>query len=133
VTALQRYVLYQVPGVAFVGIAAASAWAAEAVSGPLAVGLVALWVAKDVALYPLVRRSYARGETPGEQLLGTEAEVRVALDPLGWVWARGELWRAEVRPGAPSLAVGRRVVIRGLDGLVLVVEPAKSVKGVASS
>jgi len=133
VTTLQRYVGYQAPGVVFVAVAAGIAWGAEAISGALAVGLVALWVAKDVALYPLVRRSYARGETPGERLVGTEAEVRVALDPVGWVWVRGELWRAEVRPGMAPLAVGRRVVVRGLDGLVLVVEAADGITGAARS
>ena len=122
-TALQRYALYQVPGVAFVGVAAGAAWWAEALSGTVAGGLVALWVAKDAALYPVVRRSYTGGETPHARFIGTHAEVRVALDPSGWVAARGELWRAEVGEGGAPLEAGRRVVVRAVDGLVLVVEP----------
>ena len=122
-TALQRYVVYQVPGVAFVSMAAGAAWWTEALSGTLAGGLVALRVAKDAALYPVVRRSYAGDESPHRQLVGTRGEVRVALDPEGWVWARGELWQARIRDGGAPLEAGRGVVVREVDGLVLVVEP----------
>jgi membrane protein implicated in regulation of membrane protease activity len=121
VTTLQRYVAYQVPGVAFVSVAAGAAWWAEALSGTVAGGVIAVWVAKDAALYPVVRRSYAGRETPHARLVGTRGEVRVALDPEGWVWVRGELWRAEARSGRP-LEVGRSVVVRGVEGMLLVVE-----------
>lgn len=122
---LGRYVAYQVPGVAFVAAASAIGWWGGAISGTLAVGFVALWVAKDVALYPVVRRSYVRGETPAAQLVGRHAEVvRGALAPSGWVSLDGELWRAEVDVGRPSIDAGRGVVVRGVDGLVLVVEAA---------
>jgi membrane protein implicated in regulation of membrane protease activity len=124
VTPVRRYALYQLPGVVFVAVAAAIAWWAHAISATIAGGLVALWIAKDVALYPVVRRSYRDARAPSERLIGTRAEVRVRLDPRGWVSARGELWRAEVRGAGAPLDAGRVVVVRGVDGLVLVVEAA---------
>ena len=58
----------------------------------------------------------------GEQgLIGETGVARTALSPRGKVFIRGELWDAIASSPVP---IGQLVVVRGLDGLVLEVEPA---------
>lgn len=70
----------------------------------------------------LWRLSHRRAPTTGlESLLGAEATVASACRPLGQVRVRGELWQARCEAGADE---GDTVLIRAVDGLQLVVEPA---------
>jgi membrane protein implicated in regulation of membrane protease activity len=62
-----------------------------------------------------------RVRTGIEGLIGSRAEVIEACEPRGRVRFRGEIWHAECAPGA---AVGDRVVVTGIHGLTLEVEPA---------
>jgi len=60
--------------------------------------------------------------TGPQAMIGGTAIVRTPLNPTGQVEIRGELWQASLR-GQTSLAVGSAVRVRGIEGLVLVVEP----------
>jgi membrane protein implicated in regulation of membrane protease activity len=62
-----------------------------------------------------------RIRTGSEALIGTRAEVIEGCTPLGRVRLRGEIWHAHCNEGA---AVGETVVITGVAGLTLQVEPA---------
>lgn len=62
--------------------------------------------------------------TGPQAMIGHTAIVRTPLSPTGQVEIRGELWQASLR-GAASLAVGSAVSVRGIEGLVLIVEPAR--------
>jgi len=53
---------------------------------------------------------------------GTHGEVRLALNPIGSVYAAGEEWTA--RSSAGPLERGTPVVVVGQEGLTLIVEPA---------
>jgi membrane-bound serine protease (ClpP class) len=55
-------------------------------------------------------------------MLGREAVVRTPLAPLGEVYVEGALWQAQADSGRAD--VGDTVIVRGVDGLVLHVEPA---------
>lgn len=62
------------------------------------------------------RRSVVGSHT----LIGRRGVVVTTLAPRGKVRVSGELWQAQsTAPAAP----GQEVVIRGINGLVLVVEP----------
>ena len=64
--------------------------------------------------------------TGWEELVGTIAEVRQPLDPLGQVSLRGELWAARLRNGsAPPqrVAIGSKVRVESVEGLTLEVSP----------
>jgi membrane-bound serine protease (ClpP class) len=63
--------------------------------------------------------------TGPQAMIGGTAIARTPLNPSGQVEIRGELWQASLR-GAASLAVGSAVSVRGVDGLVLIVEPAEN-------
>lgn len=54
-------------------------------------------------------------------LLGLVGEARTDLRPEGSVYVKGTLWRGKAADGA--ITAGTKVRVRGLDGLVLQVEP----------
>jgi membrane-bound serine protease (ClpP class) len=64
--------------------------------------------------------------TGPQAMVGGTAIVRTPLNPTGQVEIRGELWQASLR-GHPPLAAGSAVFVRSVDGLVLIVEPAKDI------
>jgi membrane-bound ClpP family serine protease len=86
-------------------------------------GLVALLVIKDIALFPLVWRSY----DPDIPALTNRMEgaLGIAIDdlhPTGYVEIGAELWQAEVLGGGPSIRRGQRVRVSGISGLTLLVQ-----------
>jgi membrane-bound serine protease (ClpP class) len=122
---LLRYSLLQVPDIALLALVLCALrewWDLGAVTAWV---LLALWIAKDAAMYPLVRRSLADSSDRlgAAALIGAEGVVEQALAPRGWVRVRGELWQAEsLSPGA--LPAATRVRIRAVRGLELQVEPS---------
>jgi membrane-bound serine protease (ClpP class) len=65
--------------------------------------------------------------TGREGLIGASGTVRRALEPgvPGIVLVQGELWQAVAPDG--RLAVGERVVVQALDGLLLTVHRATDI------
>jgi membrane protein implicated in regulation of membrane protease activity len=61
-----------------------------------------------------------RAAVGAEALIGKVAVAVGELRPEGQVRVDGELWQARCAAGA---AVGTRVVVRGIDGLTLDVDP----------
>lgn len=62
-----------------------------------------------------------RPKTGAEAMIGMRAEVASPLHPTGQVHVNGELWEARSTADAD---VGDTVIVRALDGLTLLVEPA---------
>ncbi|HEX5376083.1 MAG TPA: NfeD family protein [Solirubrobacterales bacterium] len=62
--------------------------------------------------------------TGSEELVGSLAEARTALDPEGQVWIEGALWRARLDDGDGPVRLGDRVRVDAVEGLTLVVRPA---------
>jgi membrane-bound serine protease (ClpP class) len=79
------------------------------------ISFVLAWIA--------VRARRGKVLTGPQAMIGGTAIVRTPLCPTGQVEIRGELWQAALR-GSASLAVGSTVFVRGIEGLVLIVEPA---------
>ena len=85
----------------------------------LAVGLGAAWEIAESVL--IVRWSQRRRSVVGvEALVGRRAVVSADCMPEGQVRVAGELWKARCEAGAGA---GDEVVVREVDGLMLVVEP----------
>ncbi len=61
--------------------------------------------------------------TGWEELIGAEAEVRQAIDPVGQVFVEGALWRAEAQEEDAPIPAGARVAVESVDGLTLRVRP----------
>ena len=86
--------------------------------------LIAVWIAKDAALYPLVWRAYdAQGGRDPGPYAGTTGVARQRLEPSGYIEVCGELWRAELTGSAKAVEAGRTVKVTGREGLTLFVEP----------
>jgi membrane protein implicated in regulation of membrane protease activity len=87
----------------------------------------AVWVAKDLAFLPKIRAvERSRPKTGFEGLIGQKGVVRQSLEPEGWVWLRGELWRAEAVPEHLRLDAGIEVRVENVRGLTLLVRPASA-------
>ncbi len=96
--------------------------------GPGLITLGVLSIATFFIITPKIIRAH-RDEpvrTGWEELIGLDAEVRDALDPLGQVWIEGALWKARAADGDAPIAIGNRVRIESVDGLTLIVRPADS-------
>ena len=61
-----------------------------------------------------------RPKTGAEAMIGMRAEVVSSMHPTGQVRVNGELWEARSTARADP---GETVVVRGMDGLTLVVDP----------
>jgi membrane-bound serine protease (ClpP class) len=61
--------------------------------------------------------------TGAPAMIGATAIAATPLQPSGQVEIRGELWQARL-PGTSSLPAGSPVIVRSIDGLTLLVEPA---------
>jgi membrane protein implicated in regulation of membrane protease activity len=118
-----RYWLLQLPGLALVAFLAWWAFFNGWIPAPLAVAIIAIWLLKDIALYPLTRHALQKSQpaTGPAALVGQEAEVVQTLAPSGQVRVGGERWLARSASGEHILA-GRRIRVVDVDGLTLVVQ-----------
>ena len=120
---LLRYTLFQIPDLILLslGLAAAVRWWALPVF--VAYGLVALWIAKDVIMYPILRVAYESGGSSGvDGIHGALGVVTQPLAPSGYVRLGSELWKAELRCGSGTGSVGSAIRVVEIRGLTLVVE-----------
>jgi membrane-bound ClpP family serine protease len=87
-------------------------------------GLVALWVGKDVILFPFVWRAYDWG-SPGEtnSIIGARGIAEDRLGPSGYIRVHGELWQGELIGGGPPVDRGKGVRVLGIRKLTLLVQP----------
>lgn len=62
-----------------------------------------------------------RPQTGAEAMIGQRAEVVSPCRPTGQVRINGELWEATCAHGIDA---GEQAIVRGLEGLTLIVDPA---------
>jgi membrane protein implicated in regulation of membrane protease activity len=93
--------------------------------GPWNVIAVCVAAVVEVGELYLWKRFLDRYRVQGgaEGMIGERAEVIEACDPRGRVKLRGEIWAAEAEAGR-SFAVGERVRVVAVEGLVVRVGPA---------
>ena len=93
-----------------------------AISIPLVAGVAVSGVAATFIVAYLARRSFrARVVSGAEEMVGAPGKITDWAAGEGHIWVHGERWAAA---GAPDLAVGDKVRVTALDGLVLRVERA---------
>ncbi|MGE0702600.1 MAG: NfeD family protein [Vicinamibacterales bacterium] len=128
-SALQRYILFQLPGLA---IAAVAVLALHRWAGVSAWGAAALWLAwllKDVVLYPKLKAAYEqRDPMPASRFVGRRVVVTQPLAPAGYVRIGSELWSARALDGE-SIEAGVTVEVVGADGLTLIVRESRKAPG----
>ena len=114
-----RYLLWQTPGWAAVGLALLALCSLANLPGWIVVVGVAAVVTKDMVMYRIVRHTL---QPPRQRLVGAHGRAVERLAPVGYVRVDGELWRAET--AGAEIAAGAPIVVRGANGLTLRVEPA---------
>jgi len=90
--------------------------------------LIALGIVSAISFYFISRKVLAahrdpRVRTGSEEMVGSTAEARSAIDPDGRVWLGGTIWSARLAPGSGPVGLGDRVRVEAVDGLTLVVSP----------
>lgn len=110
-----RYALYQTPGIAAVtALLAVLAWE-DVVTTRTALLVGSLWVVLEGVLYPLTRDAY-RSAPVGARMVGRRGVARRRLDPGGWVFVDGTLWRARAGGADPPIEAGEEVEVVAVDG-----------------
>jgi membrane protein implicated in regulation of membrane protease activity len=85
-------------------------------------GLICLWIAKDIALFPLTWRAYDQDRAKaGSSMVGARGIAEERLNPSGYMRVGGELWHAEAVGDAPPIERGEVVRVQGIRGLTLLV------------
>jgi len=117
-----RYLLFQIPEWFLLALLlwllldhnVVSRWAVQ--------GIFFLWILKDLAVYPLVRRAYeTHTRTGAAQLIGMKGMAQEPLDPEGYVKINGELWKARTDPIHP-ISPNTAVRVRAASGMTLIVQ-----------
>jgi membrane protein implicated in regulation of membrane protease activity len=117
-----KYVLLQVPALVILVVLIGLAKRWIDLPSWFVWGLICLWIAKDIALFPLTWRAYDKdGSRAGSTLLGARGIAEERLNPSGYIRVGGELWQAEAIDDAPFIEKGEGVLIRGIRGLTLLV------------
>ena len=122
---LSRYVLFQLPELVLVGAALLVLVALNVFSANVGWLLLALWLVKEVVLFPFVRRAYEPSDPSGvASLVGATAVVINRLDLAGTVRIGPELWAACLEAGSDPAEVGATVRVKSVKGLTLHVAEA---------
>jgi membrane protein implicated in regulation of membrane protease activity len=124
-----RYALFQLPGAVGAAVVAWALWRWAGLPGWAAGGLAALWVAKDVALYPWMRAAHQPVPGGAAALIGRRAVARGRLAARGTVAVGSELWRAELAPPAAPIEPGAALRVVAVRGLTLIVAPLEETDG----
>lgn len=125
---LGRYVLFQIPELLLAGTGLVVLVGLDVLTARWAWILFALWIAKEVVLFPLVRKAYEPSDPAAtSRLIGATGVVIERLDREGRVRVGPELWRARLVAEAPApVEPGEFVCVTSVEGLTLWVEPRRS-------
>ena len=121
---MARYTLFQVPAVVVLVLILLLARRWVDIPAWFFWGLVALWVAKDVILFPFTWRAYERKDVRrANSMIGARGIAEDRLAPSGYIRVHGELWQGEVMEGCSPIDRGEGVRVRKIRKLTLLVQP----------
>ena len=121
---LVRYTLFQIPEWVLVLGAAILLYRRGLLPGWAGALVVAGSMAKDAALYPLLRTAYETDDSSAiERLIGLRGVAVEPLAPHGYVRVRGELWRSEATAVDGAIPPGKAVTVHAVRGTTLLVRP----------
>jgi membrane protein implicated in regulation of membrane protease activity len=118
-----RYLLFQIPELFLLALLLWLLFDRNIISRWAAYGLFFLWIVKELAVYPLVRRAFeANTQTGTAQLIGSKGVSQEPLDPEGYVKINGELWKARTEPINRPIAANTVIRVRAATGMILIVQ-----------
>ena len=117
-----RYFLLQIPGWVLAAILLGMLHRWFALPLWAAVGGWMLFLAKDFALYPYLKKAYETYSPSGaERLVGDIGIVSTDLQPEGYIRIGGELWQARLEDHSSTIPKGMKVRILRSEGMLLIV------------
>ena len=123
---LIRYMLLQLPGFALLILILGLLRSFIDLPGYVAWGIIGFWIVKDILLYPVVGRFYNPNYSKYNfSMIGLTGIAQEPLNPKGYIRVKGELWKAKVLDKEVKVNAGESIIIRGIDGLTLLVEPKR--------
>jgi len=121
-----KYLLLQIPGGLVTATVLTALWHWQLLPVWLVLLSFLAWVAKDLLLFPLLRRAYEDGAaTDSTALIGSRGVAQEELNPTGYVRVRGELWRAVTVPADRAVARGTEVEILSAHRMTIFVQPSR--------
>lgn len=126
---LARYWLVQLPGVVLLGLVLYVLDRLFSIPTSIIAGVIALWVAKDAALYPWLWRSYDTHYPSAHSMDGENGIAAARIDPTGHARVRGELWRAELASGAAPIDAGEPLTVEATRDFTLLVRGTRPRSG----
>jgi len=118
-----RYVLLQMPALVLLILMLALVQRWVSLPAWFIWGLIALWISKDVILFPFTWRAYDRSpKGAANSMIGLQGITKNRLAPSGYVHVHGELWQAEVMENSSPIEKGESVRVYGNRGLSLLVQ-----------
>lgn len=121
-----RYILLQLPGIIILLCILMILQQWLSLSTFLIVIVLALWVVKDVLLFPFLWKAYDGDSTKHTPpMVGARGIAAQSLSPDGYIRVHGELWRARTQDTNQPVARGAPVKVCGIQGLTLLVIPDK--------
>jgi membrane-bound ClpP family serine protease len=121
-----RYLLFQLPGWILLGLFLLILTDKTAVPIWATASFFALWIAKDLAVYPIVRHAYEKNSGTGaERMIGKKGVTQHCLAPEGYVKIDAELWKAQTGFSDQPIPQQRPVRVIGARGLTLIVQEEK--------
>jgi membrane protein implicated in regulation of membrane protease activity len=119
-----KYLMLEAPGWVLAAVVLAFFARRGDLAPTTAALLLAIFVIKDFALYPLLKGAYEDGDPAGTaSLVGAVGTAQKRLDPEGYVRVGSELWRAVVAREQAPVETGAPVRVLEVRGLTLHVEP----------
>jgi len=117
-----KYALFQIPELLLFAVALTIAGRWINIPDWFFWSVMVLLMVKNGMLFPLVRRAYdSRDVLSAESLIGTKGTVIESLNPIGYVRANGELWKAKVSGQGQTIAKGEWVRVEDVKGFCLIV------------
>lgn len=119
-----KYFLLQLPGQVLFALVLLLFRRWVEVSGYFTWGVLGLWIAKDVCLFPFLWRFYDSNHYPDRfRMAGRKGYALTRLNPDGYVQVHGERWQAAIADGQAPIAPGRAIRVQAINGLTLTVAP----------
>ena len=117
---IARYVLLQLPGQVSLALILVILRQWLEIPAYIVWGLLGLWVAKDILLFPFLWRYYDPNQFPDRfRMVGRKGFALTCLNPNGFVQVQGERWQAELAAENPPIKKGTTICVDAIYGLKL--------------
>ena len=122
-----RYTAFQIPSLLLLLVILYFLGRFFSLSPLSALLIVAIWILKDILLFPFLSRYYRpSASSTVERLVGREGTVSSDLNPYGYIRLGMELWRAKPASDSDPLQKGDRAVVVSVKGFTLYVKRLSS-------